>query len=292
MMKEARVQAKISARPDAVDGAVSVRRALPVPRHPAIGPFVLLDQLGPIPFAAGQGMDVPPHPHIGLATVTYLYEGALTHRDSLGYDQVIRPGDVNWMRAGRGIVHSERTEASFRASGGSLFGIQAWLALPRGDEDSEPAFHHYAQSKLPLFEQEGLRIRVLAGSLGGRNSPVEFPSSITFLDVLASVDRQVEIPRTHAELAVYVASGVIEIGSERFERGDLCVLGNEGSLVANALTTSRFLVLGGEALDGPRHMVWNFVSSRRERIEQAKDDWRRGRFDPVVGDAGRAVGPE
>ena len=291
-MSEARVIKAVKARVRELDGLISVRRALPTVRQRSVGPFVFLDQMGPMPFSPGQGLDIKPHPHIGLATVTYLYEGALTHRDSLGHDQVIRPGDVNWMTAGRGIVHSERTEPSTRANGGTLFGVQAWVALPKAQEEGEPRFDHHPRATLPLFEAEDARIRVLAGSLHGQTSPVRFPTEITYVDVQAKTGGLVEIPCDASELAVYVTLGALDIGAERYDAGDLCVLDTPGTLSVRALTPSRFLVLGGAPLDGPRHIDWNFVSSQRDRIQRAKEDWRRGRFDHVPGETERVPLPE
>ena len=290
-MSDARVIHKIAARTRDLDGAMTVRRALPAPRHRSVGPFVFLDQIGPVPFAPGQGMDVRPHPHIGLATVTYLYEGAITHRDSLGYDQVIRPGDVNWMTAGRGIVHSERSEPEHRRSGGTLFGIQAWVALPPEQEDAEPRFEHHPKSTLPALEEDGVRIRVIAGSFAGQRSPVRFPGELTYIDVRSDADRTVEVPRSAGELAVYIASGALEIGGQRCVMGDLCLLSNDGSFSGRVLAPSRFLVLGGPPLEVPRHMYWNFVSTRAERIDAAKEDWRQGRFDQVPGETDRVPLP-
>ena len=290
-MNDAGVKAKVTARMRHLNGEMTVRRVLPVARHRSIGPFVFLDQMGPVPFAPGQGLDVSPHPHIGIATATYLFEGAITHRDSLGYDQVIRPGDVNWMTAGRGIVHSERTEPEARKLGGTLFGIQAWVALPVTHEDVEPRFEHHPKATLPRFEEQGVRIRVLAGSLYGATSPVRFPGEISFFEIRAEADARIELPRTDSELAIYVASGALEVGADRFAMGDLCVLEESGAVGARVLATGRFLVMGGPPLDAPRHMFWNFVASRPERIERAKEDWRWGRFDSVAGDSERVPLP-
>ncbi len=291
-MFNARVKAKVAARMRYLDGGVTVRRALPMPRLRSVGPFVFLDQMGPVPFAPGQGIDVMPHPHIGLATATYLFDGAITHRDSLGYDQVIRPGDLSWMTAGRGIVHSERTEPSARKNGGSLFGVQAWAALPRSHEEAEPRFEHHPKARLPVVEADGVRIRVLAGALHGAASPVRFPAEITFFDVRAEPERAIRLPRTQAELGLYVASGALQIEGERFAMGDLCVFDESGDLAAQTLAPSRFLVIGGSPIDAPRHMFWNFVASRPERIEQAKEDWRRGCFEAVVGETDRLPLPD
>ena len=237
-------------------------------------------------------MDVGPHPHIGIATVTYLYEGAITHRDSLGYDQVIRPGDVNWMLAGRGIVHSERTEASVRAQGGTLFGVQAWVALPVTHEQSEPRFKHYPRASLPVVQVDGAELRVIAGTVAECTSPVEHPGDLLFCDARVDEGSTVRIPRLFPELAIYVTSGAVEVGGDRYDVGDLCVFGDTGAIVFRALARSRCLVFGGPPLEPRRHIEWNFVSSQRERIERAKEDWRHGRFEPVPGETGRIPLPD
>ncbi len=291
-MNEAAVKARVRARTRDLDGQMSVRRVLPVPRHRSVGPFVFLDQMGPIPFAPGQGMDVGPHPHIGLATVTYLFEGAVTHRDSLGYDQVIRPGDVNWMTAGRGIVHSERTEPSMRAQGSNLFGLQAWVALPLAHEECEPRFEHYPKAKLPTLQRDDFEVRVLAGAFEDLTSPVNFEGDIACYDVRTPDVGRLEVARTQPELAVYVASGALEVGGERYGGGDLAIFDEAGPIIIRPLVRSRCWVFGGPPLDGPRYIQWNFVSSRIERIERAKEDWRLGRFVPVPGETERIPLPE
>ena len=265
-------------------GGFEVRRALPAVERRAIGPFVFLDQMGPAHFAAGQGMDVRPHPHINLATVTYLYEGEIFHRDTLGSAQAIRPGDVNWMSAGRGIAHSERTAPEVRASGGAVSGLQAWVALPASQEESAPAFAHHPKASLPLIEAPGAEVRVIAGALYGAGSPVQVLSDLFYADARLSAGASLPLDAEHEERALYLVEGEIEIAGDRFAPGRLLVFRPGDRITIKALATARFMLLGGAALDGPRHMWWNFVSSRKERIEQAKEDWKAGRFGTVPGD--------
>jgi hypothetical protein len=273
-------------------GGFEVRRALPSRRRRMIGPFVFFDEMGPATLAPGQGLDVRPHPHIGLATVTYLFAGELLHRDSLGTVQVIRPGAVNWMTAGRGIVHSERTPPSARAAGGPLSGIQLWVALPRAHEEAAPAFAHTPADALPVVEGEGVRLRVLAGDLHGARSPVVPPSAAFYADAALAPGARLAVPALHEERAVYVATGELDVGGERHAAGRLLVLRPGAEVVLEARTPARALLLGGEPLDGPRHVWWNFVASSRDRIEQAKADWARGRFEPVPGELERIPLPD
>ena len=265
-------------------GGFEVRRALPSARRQMVGPFIFWDQMGPAEFILGQGLDVRPHPHIGLATVTYLFEGEVLHRDSLGTLQPIRPGDVNWMTAGRGIAHSERTSPETRASGGRLFGIQAWVALPAAEEETAPDFAHHGREELPMVSGEGKKVRIVAGSLYGERSPVPTFSAMFYADAALEAGAKLPLPAEHEERAVYVAGGAVEVAGDRFDAGQLLVFrpGDEITLVASK--PARLLLLGGEPMDGPRHIWWNFVSSRQDRIEQAKADWRAGRFTPVPGD--------
>ncbi|HZI17682.1 MAG TPA: pirin family protein [Pyrinomonadaceae bacterium] len=269
-------------------GGFGVRRALPSRGRRMVGPFVFLDQMGPEVLRAGAGLDVPPHPHIGLATVTYLFGGELLHRDGLGTAQLISPGEVNWMTAGRGIAHSERTPPASRGSESELFGIQSWVALPAGREEDEPCFAHHAAAELPLIEGEGKAVRVVAGSLYGARSPVETLSGLFYADASLESGATLAVPSGHEERAAYVVSGSLELvpGGEVFEAGRLLVFrpGAEASLRAAGAGGARLMLLGGEPLEGPRHVWWNFVSSSRERIEQAKEDWREGRFAPVPGE--------
>lgn len=265
-------------------GGFEVRRALPSGRRHTVGPFIFFDQMGPSVLRAGNGLDVRPHPHIGLATVTYLFRGELLHRDSLGTVQRIRPGEVNWMTAGRGIVHSERTPPELRPGDSELFGIQTWIALPVDAEETAPAFSYHGTAALPEVEDRGLRLRVIVGELYGKRSPVQTFSETLYADAELAPGAVLPLDPTHGERALYLAAGDIEIGGRRHAPGRLLVLRHGHALSAKALTPARVLLLGGEPVDGPRHIWWNFVSSRKERIEQAKADWQAGRFDAVPGD--------
>jgi redox-sensitive bicupin YhaK (pirin superfamily) len=261
-----------------------VRRALPTSQRRMVGPFVFFDQMGPTALRAGSGLDVRPHPHIGLATVTYLFEGEIIHRDSLGTTQAIRPGEVNWMIAGRGIVHSERTAADKRGAESALFGIQTWIALPRAEEECAPRFHHHAASELPLIEAEGKTLRLIAGALYGARAPVATLSDMFYADVTLAAAAQLPVAADYEQRAIYITAGRIEIDGSRFEAGQLLVLHPRQPVTIRADETARVMLLGGEPLDGPRHVWWNFVSSSTERIEQAKEDWRQGRLGSVAGD--------
>ena len=248
-----------------------------------VGPFIFFDQMGPAVLKAGEGLDVRPHPHIGLATTTYLFSGEILHRDSLGYVQSIRPGEVNWMTAGRGIVHSERTPPALRPVDAPLSGIPTWVALPKRHEETLPAFSHYDVEALPLLEGEGKRVRLSTGALYGARSPVEAFSDMFYADVALEPDATLTVPADHEERAMYLVEGAVEIvGGERFGIGRLIVFRPGVSIQLRALDAPvRLLLLGGATMDGPRHVWWNFVSSSRERIEQAKADWLAGRFAAV-----------
>lgn len=265
-------------------GGFSVRRVLPVPRQRSVGPFIFFDEMGPATFAAGEGIDVRPHPHIGLATLTYLFEGEIMHRDSLGVVQAIRPGAVNWMTAGRGIVHSERTGPEARARESRLHGIQSWIALPRDHEEDEPAFFHHPAAALPVLDRKGVRMRLIAGDAYGQRAPVATLSGMFYLDVELAAGARLQLPNEFPERAVYVVAGDVAIGDQIYASGRMLVLdaGHDVELVAQG--EARLILLGGEALDGPRHLWWNLVSSRPERVEQAKAEWKAGRFEPVPGD--------
>ena len=262
-------------------GGFAVKRVLPAARRRSVGPFVFFDQMGPADFPPGSGLDVRPHPHIGLATVTYLFEGEQVHRDSLGTVQVIRPGDVNLMSAGRAIAHSERTDPALRASGSRLAGIQSWIALPQAHEDSAPRFAHHAASSLPLIARGGSSVRLIAGALHGQRSPVETLSPTLYADVTLEAGGSLEIPADYAERALYPVDGVIALAGESYEAGQLLVLKPGAAVTLDAATPARLMLLGGAPLDGPRHIWWNFVSSSTDRIEQAKADWKARRF-PVI----------
>jgi redox-sensitive bicupin YhaK (pirin superfamily) len=273
-------------------GGFEVRRVLPSGRRKMVGPFIFLDQMGPALLDAGVGLDVSPHPHIGLATVTYLFGGELLHRDSLGTVQAIRPGEVNWMTAGRGIAHSERTPPEARAVGGSIFGLQMWVALTRDREEQAPAFAHHDRGTLPVVEDGGARVRVVAGEYLGARSPVETGWETLLADAVLEAGATLPVAASHDERAVFVACGVVDVGGQTFEAGPLLVLKPGEPLTVRARTPARVVVLGGEPMDGPRHIWWNFVSSSRERIEQAKADWVAGRFDVVPDESERVPLPE
>jgi redox-sensitive bicupin YhaK (pirin superfamily) len=271
--------------PRSVDlGHFAVRRALPHARRRMVGPFIFLDHFGPAEFHSGQGIDVRPHPHIGLATVTYLFDGEIMHRDSLGSAAPIRPGEVNWMTAGRGIVHSERTAPEHRRDGEPIHGLQCWVALPVSEEERAPSFAHHDITALPLVTENGTSVRVVSGSIFGQRSPVETLWETLFADVTIAAGDAIPFDPATEERAVYVVSGEIEIADERFGAGRLLILRPGDPVTVTAATEAHVVLLGGAAMDGPRHIWWNFVSSRKERIEQAKADWKLARFDTVPGD--------
>jgi redox-sensitive bicupin YhaK (pirin superfamily) len=265
-------------------GNFEVRRALPSAGRRMVGPFVFLDEMGPAEFRAGSGIDVRPHPHIGLATVTYLFDGEITHRDSLGTFVAIRPGEVNWMTAGRGIVHSERTAPERRVNGDTLHGLQCWVALPADREEIEPSFFHRNADELPLVIDNGFTARMVAGQAFGARSPVVTASDTVFADVVMEAGITIPLDADYEERAIYVVSGEIEIAGDRFTGPKLLVFRPGDRIAVRAVIASHIAILGGAALEGPRHIWWNFVSSRKERIEQAKEDWKSARFDIVPGD--------
>ncbi|SDB28236.1 pirin family protein [Bauldia litoralis] len=265
-------------------GGFTVGRVLPAAGRRMVGPFVLMDQAGPAEVLMSENFDVRPHPHIGLATVTYIHEGSIVHRDSVGSEQTIRPGEVNWMTAGRGIAHSERAPAELRDQRHMLFGFQTWIALPKDKEEAAPTFAHHERDALPVIGGDGATVRLVVGSLYGERSPVETFSEMFYADVTLDAGARLPLDAGHEERAVYVVEGAIEIGGDRFDATRLVVLRPGDSLTVKALEPSRLMLLGGEAMDGPRHIWWNFVSSSKERIEEAKNDWKLGRFDKVFGD--------
>ena len=265
-------------------GGLAVRRALPSVGRKMIGPFIFFGQFGPHEFLLGQGMDVRPHPHIGLSTVSYLFDGEIMHRDSLGIVQPIRPGDVNLMTAGRGITHSERSPGSERAGGKQLFGVQVWTALPKMFEEQEPAFQHVGVAELPRIEAGGKRVRVILGSLYGEDSPVETPHPTFYAEAVLAPGAVLPLDPDYTERAIYIVSGAIDIAGDRFEAGRLLVFRPDDRISVLALSNARLMLLGGEPMDGPRHVWWNFVSSRKERIDQAAEEWKSGRFDTVPGE--------
>lgn len=269
-------------RRDLGDGFV-VARVLPAPFRRTVGPFIFFDHFGPVDYAPGVGFDVRPHPHINLATVTYLFEGEIMHRDSLGYEQPIHPGAVNWMTAGRGIAHSERSSAEMRRSGQTLHGIQAWVALPAEAEEVEPSFHHHPADSLPSITIDGAKRTLIAGTAFHAESPVKTYSPMFYIDVDAEPGATVYLPNEHEERAVYIATGAIELGGELYEAGRMLIVEPGTEAAWRALEASRVMMLGGAPI-GERHLWWNFVSSRPERIEQAKRDWAEGRFDAMPGE--------
>jgi redox-sensitive bicupin YhaK (pirin superfamily) len=273
----------IDPREHDLGGGFKVRRALPhvLARH--VGPFVFFDHMGPVQFEAGKGVDVRPHPHIGLATVTYLFEGAIEHRDTLGFVQTIRPGDVNWMTAGRGIAHSERTPGPERATGHRLHGIQVWVALPQEAEEAEPSFHHHDAGVLPLIERDGVTMRLVVGSAFGQRSPVVTFSEIFYLATEFSAGSRLVLPPEHGERAVYVVEAPINVGGRDIAPGQIAVLPAGADVEIRAAGRANAILFGGASL-GERHLWWNFVSSSRERIEQAKADWRAARFGQIPGE--------
>ncbi|HEX7061009.1 MAG TPA: pirin family protein [Woeseiaceae bacterium] len=265
-------------------GGFEVRRALPSSQARMVGPFVFFDQMGPAVLAPGQGLDVRPHPHIGLATVTYVFEGEILHRDSLGSVQPIRPGEVNWMTAGRGIVHSERSDDAQRRAESKLFGIQTWVALLKAEEETEPAFAHHGADELPQIEDGGARVRLITGSLYGERSPVRTHSGMFYADAQLAAGSRLPVPAEHEERAIYVATGAVDIAGRTFDAGRLLVLRPGDEITVSSVAPARVMLLGGEPMDGPRHVWWNFVSSSEERIHAAAEDWRAGRFPRVPGE--------
>jgi redox-sensitive bicupin YhaK (pirin superfamily) len=265
-------------------GGFEVRRALPHGKRQMVGPFIFFDQMGPVQFLAGTGMDVRPHPHIGLATVTYLFDGRIMHRDSEGNALEITPGQMNLMTAGRGIAHSERTPDGVRQSGGGMFGIQSWIALPETYEEIAPSFQHFDAASLPVVADGGVWARVIAGSAFGRTSPVGTVSDWLYAEVVIEEGAIAPLDADHEERAIYVAEGEVEIAGEPFEAPRLLIFRPGDRITVKAARRARLMFLGGTAMEGPRYIWWNFVSSRKERIEEAKEDWKSGRFRPVPGE--------
>lgn len=274
-------------------GGLGVSRVLPARGLRTVGPFIFFDHMGPVVLAPGGGVDVPPHPHIGLATVTYLFEGELLHRDSLGSTQVIRPGDVNWMVAGRGIVHSERTPPAMRqaACGVPIHGIQTWIALPRPHEECEPSFAHHPARTLPEIRAGGALLRLLVGEAFSARAPAAVFAPMFYVDTLLEAGALVTLAPEHGERAAYVVKGEIEVGNVQCGAGQMLLADADADLTVRARGPARLMLLGGAPIDGPRHVWWNFVSSSAERIERAKLDWRENRFAPVPGDDGRVPLP-
>ena len=261
-------------------GEFTVRRSLPDKRRQRVGPFVFFDHMGPAEFPPGSGVNVRSHPHIGLATITYLFEGEILHRDSLGHVQSIRPGEINWMTAGKGIVHSEKASTELLASGQKLHGLQTWVALPVEHEECEPRFEHYSAGVIPLLERDGAEIRVVIGAAYGERSPVETASETLFVEVKLDAEATLDLPIAE-EIAVYVVTGSISLDGQILSDGVLAVLADGAAAAIRAKSNAHVMICGGDTLAGDRIVWWNFVSSSRERLEQAKQDWREGRFDAV-----------
>ena len=258
-------------------GGFAVRRALPAPKRQMVGPFIFFDQAGPAEFITGTGVDVRPHPHIGLATVTYLYRGEFQHRDSLGTNQTILPGAVNWMVAGRGVTHSERTTAETRRAPHSLYGIQTWVALPESHEDATPSFEHHGKATLPMIEDGGVSLRLILGHAYGERAPANVFSETFYADVTLAPGTRFPLPDDHEDRGLYVVEGSISIAGQDFEAGRMMVFRPGDRITVSACPSgARLMALGGATLSGPRYIWWNFVSSSREKIEAAKEEWRRG----------------
>ena len=257
-------------------GGFEVRRALPSPKRQMVGPFIFFDQMGPAEFLPTRGMDVRPHPHIGLATISYLYRGRMHHRDSLGTDQWIEPGAVNWMVAGNGITHSERTDDATQVDPMPFFGIQTWVALPEHAEETAPVFEHVPEAHLPVIEGEGKSVRLILGSAYGEKAPVQTFSEMFCGDVVLEAGTAIPMPDDHEDRGVYVIEGKVEIAGDQFESGQMMVFRPGDAITVKAVTGARLMILGGETLNGPRHIWWNFVASSKEKIEAAKEAWRAG----------------
>ena len=255
-----------------------VKRVLPAREQMMVGPFIFFDEMGPALFKSGEGLDVRPHPHIGLATVTYLFQGEILHRDSVGSVQAIRPGEVNWMTAGRGIAHSERTSPEVRASGGPIAGIQLWLALPKRDEESAPSFTHFNASQLPRSDEGGVQLTVIAGEWLGVRSPVEVFSPLFYADARLSPGSRLSLPPAYSQRAVYVTEGELSLNGHPIEAGRMLILQPGKQVSLAAVTRSRAMLLGGEPLEEPRYIWWNLVSSSLERLHHAREEWIAGRF--------------
>lgn len=266
-------------------GDFEVRRALPAPKRQMVGPFIFFDQAGPAEFLTGQGIDVRPHPHIGLGTVTYLYRGDFHHRDSLGTDQVILPGAVNWMVAGKGVTHSERTSEAARKGPHSLYGIQTWVALPEDREDSAPSFEHHGKDSLPEFRDGGVNARLILGSAYGATAPATLFSEAFYLDVTLAAGARFPLPDDHEDRGLYITEGSVTIAGQVFEGGRMMVFRPGDRITVEAGPRgARLMALGGATLNGPRYVWWNFVASSKDRIEAAKEEWRaanwgKGQFD-------------
>ncbi|MER8810627.1 pirin family protein [Mesorhizobium australicum] len=278
-------QIELMVIPNAKDiGGFEVRRALPTAKRRLVGPFIFFDRMGPAIMRAGQALDVRPHPHIGLSTVTYLFDGKIRHRDSLGTEMVIEPGDVNLMTAGRGIVHSERTPQELRGAPMSISGLQTWLALPDGKEEVAPVFENTAALRLPEIDAEGVSGRVVIGEFQGLRSPVRADTETLYADLRVAPGASVKISADAEERAIYTLEGEVSISGDVFPAERLLVFRPGDEIVISSSTGAHFMLFGGASLGSKRYIWWNFVSSSKERIEQAKQEWKTGRFDIVPGD--------
>jgi redox-sensitive bicupin YhaK (pirin superfamily) len=269
----------IEARDAAISKSMKVKRILPFRLRRMVGPFIFMDHAGPIEDvpSIASSLDVLPHPHIGLSTVSYLFGGQVTHRDSLGVEQIIRPGEVNWMTAGSGIAHSERFEDPAALAGRNLEMIQTWVALPEKDEEANPSFNNYAPDQLPVFTDKGVWMRLIAGNAYGLNNNVKTNSPLFYLHVTLQQDASIGLPKEHEERGIYIAKGSVEIAGNSYTQGQMVVFNKTADPVIKAKEQSTLMLLGGEPL-GERFIWWNFVSSRKERIDQAKEDWKQGRI--------------
>ncbi|MDB6182702.1 pirin family protein [Paracoccus fistulariae] len=260
-------------------GGFEVRRALPAPKRQMVGPFIFFDQAGPAEFLTGQGVDVRPHPHIGLGTVTYLYRGDFHHRDSIGSDQIIRPGALNWMVAGKGVTHSERTSSQGRSGPHSLYGIQTWIALPEQHEDMEPTFEHHGKEELPEIRDQGIEARLILGSAYGETAPAQMYSETFYLDVTLAAGALFPMPDNHEDRGIYVTEGSVLIAGQEYQAGQMMIFRPGDKITVQAGERgARLMALGGATLNGPRYIWWNFVASSREKIEEAKRQWQAERW--------------
>jgi len=289
MSEETALELVLPARSAELPGGLAVRRALPRRQRRMVGPFVFVDQMGPAPLAADREVTVLPHPHIGLSTITYLFEGEGLHRDSLGTVQRILPGEVNWMTAGRGIVHSERLRAG---ASGRVFGAQIWVALPRALEECAPSFEHYDAAAVPVIDADGVRTSVIAGSWSGATSRVRVSSPLFYAESVVARGATLLVAPEYPERALYVVEGELRVGSRSLVAGDLAVLRSDAAVRCHGVDAARVLLLGGAPLDEPRFISWNFVSSSRERLRQAAEDWRQQRFGRIDGETAYIPLPE
>ncbi len=275
-----------------IGGAFDVRRLLPYRKRRSVGPFVFADQMGPVEIVRDGSLDVLAHPHIGLATVTYLFSGQMTHRDSLGSVQTIAPGEVNWMTAGSGIVHSERVSDAPNLPSDKLYGLQTWIALPESAEECEPAFAHYPRTELPTLSEDGIEARIITGRVFGKTSPVAALGGPVYAECSLGTGKDLELPADIEERGVYVLSGSLTADGQSINSGELCVFEAEKEAIVTADNDTRFMLLGGDRLDKPRHIWWNFVSTSPDLIEKAREDWRRGNFKPIPNEQGFVPLPE